>query len=158
LKKNIENYVTAQYEVPLRQKMTHGQYGLEIVGFLDVMNDNIIYEIKCVQELSTDHFLQVIVYAWLWITTTTEAAAKNGITEIKRKLFRLINVTTSEVYELENNIHIDILFDISYELIVHFLNAENVDGNSDEEFIIFYEEAISLLEINREKYFNLIKN
>lgn len=35
-------------------------------GRMDVMNDDCIWEIKCVDTVTTEHFLQLVLYAWIW--------------------------------------------------------------------------------------------
>jgi len=57
---------------------------------LDVLSDTTIWEIKCTSQLSTDHFIQVIIYAWLWKTVYPDIP----------KMFRIINIKTGEILRL----------------------------------------------------------
>jgi hypothetical protein len=68
---------------------------------IDVMSDGTIWEIKCTTQLSTDHFIQVVIYAWLWRTIHPES----------EKIFRIINIKTGEIWRLDTTMEeLDIMF------------------------------------------------
>ena len=63
------------------------QYGeIEFNGIFDAISKNNIYEMKCVEKLTIEHYLQLIVYQWLW--------TRNGNTSYRS--FKLINIKTGE--------------------------------------------------------------
>jgi len=70
----------------------------------DVVTDLALCEIKCTTNINIEHKLQLIIYAWLW-----------RMLELPEKRFRLLNVKTGELFELEcsmeplTNIVIEIL-------------------------------------------------
>ena len=35
-------------------------------GIMDAIDHNNVYEFKCVGEFSTSHYLQILLYAWMW--------------------------------------------------------------------------------------------
>ena len=42
-------------------------YGVvKIRGRVDCINDDVVWELKCVDMLSIEHMLQVVLYAWMW--------------------------------------------------------------------------------------------
>jgi hypothetical protein len=42
---------------------------VEVQGLIDILTTTTLWEIKCVKELSSSHFLQLAIYAWLWRRT-----------------------------------------------------------------------------------------
>ena len=59
---------------------------------VDLITDTELWEFKCCSALSIDHFLQLIIYAWLW------NMIPNHIQQSKR--FYLYNIKTGERWEL----------------------------------------------------------
>jgi hypothetical protein len=55
----------------------------------DLITSKTVWEIKCVKELTMDHQLQVIIYAWLY-----------QMLGYPEKSFKLFNIRTNEVQEL----------------------------------------------------------
>ncbi len=53
---------SAEYEKELKWVML----GRKITGHLDIVNQGIIWELKCVKQLEPAHFIQIAVYAWLY--------------------------------------------------------------------------------------------
>lgn len=39
---------------------------VHVQGLVDILSDEVLWEVKCVESLSDEHFLQLGVYAWLW--------------------------------------------------------------------------------------------
>ena len=56
---------------------------------LDVVTESTVWEIKCTTQITIDHMLQVVIYAWLWRMVLGE-----------KKEFRLFNLRNSSVYRL----------------------------------------------------------
>ena len=56
---------------------------------VDLITDNTVWEIKCVKEVTMDHKLQLIIYAWLWKAM-----------ELESMDFRLFNIRNEEIFTL----------------------------------------------------------
>lgn len=63
-------------------------------GIMDAVDHNNVYEFKCVGEFSTSHYLQVIMYAWMWRNSLMQQIKGD------RKFF-LFNIIQNEIYELD---------------------------------------------------------
>ena len=59
---------------------------------IDLMSANTMYELKCTSQISIDHMLQVVIYAWLWNMVSEPDAGQ--------KYFKLYNIKTKELWEL----------------------------------------------------------
>jgi hypothetical protein len=85
---------------------SHGRINIE--GRIDICDDETVWEVKCVENLTFDHELQLVVYAWMW---------KQVYGSIRK--FKLINVRSGEIRELNcDSIDLDgilqVLFDNKY--------------------------------------------
>lgn len=56
----------------------------------DLITDTCVWELKCTTEISIDHLIQVVIYAWLWNLTNTEP-----------KTFKVFNIKTGEILVLK---------------------------------------------------------
>jgi hypothetical protein len=56
----------------------------------DIITAKTVWEIKCVREITMDHKLQVVIYAWIYQILNPETP----------RAFRVFNVSTNEVLEL----------------------------------------------------------
>jgi hypothetical protein len=102
----------------------HPDFGkIYLSGRMDCLDQNHVWEFKCVKELSLEHFLQVICYQWLW-----NLCLRN---KYKERTFRLLNIRTGEMYELKND---DAMIQMVIELLV-MNRYEKMITISDEEFI-----------------------
>jgi hypothetical protein len=63
-----------------------------INGRVDAIDNETIWELKCVDNLSLEHFLQVVIYAWIWKHAYFNSYGK--------RMFKLLNMKTGELYEL----------------------------------------------------------
>jgi hypothetical protein len=63
---------------------------------VDAITDKSVWEIKCVGELTNDHFLQVVIYAWLWRFCIEDIEHLEHIRD-----FRIFNIRSGEIYRLE---------------------------------------------------------
>jgi hypothetical protein len=119
-----------KYEVELGNKHTltgkcfryrspvHGN--INIYGIVDAVDDETVWEFKCTDSTVIDHFLQVIMYAWIW----------RHCVEGKRK-FKLMNVMTGDIFELDTHSH---LIDEVVNVILDKKYGKKI-VLSDEEFI-----------------------
>ena len=96
---------------------------LRMTAIVDAVSPDTIWEFKCVEALTTEHRIQLLVYAWLWKMSCEK--------EIGYRQFKLLNIRTGEVQTLE---HSSPLVD---EIMVMILKAkfEKYVPKSDEEFI-----------------------
>lgn len=94
-----EKYVQIEYRLEEENEpgivvVHHKQYGkLHFKGRVDILTDDAIWEIKCVEELQIEHYLQVILYAYIW-SLLIEKEHK------PIKDFYIINIRTGEVKQL----------------------------------------------------------
>jgi len=69
------------------------EYGdVQISAILDALTRDSVYEFKMTSSLTIDHYIQVIVYAWIWSQTQAKALGP--------RRFYLLNIRTSEQWEL----------------------------------------------------------
>ena len=61
---------------------------------IDLISEDTIYELKCTSQVSVDHMLQLVIYAWLW----SMVPHPNRTSEIKH--FKLYNLKTQQLWEL----------------------------------------------------------
>lgn len=92
---------------------THEIYGIiQLRGRLDAITTDSIWEFKCVDHLSIEHKLQLVIYYWMWIEA--------GMGDIYgNKKFSLINIKSGQILELNTNWYIvkqivNLLFDEKY--------------------------------------------
>jgi len=67
---------------------------------LDLVTQDAVWEIKCTHALTIEHRLQVVIYAWLWRLFPEPLASHLGAAASVMP-FRLFNIKTGEVYELQ---------------------------------------------------------
>jgi hypothetical protein len=78
-------------------KYIHKEHGIiKIAGRIDAYDNNSVYEFKCVDNISIDHKLQLILYAWLW--SNSDLYKKYGSRD-----FKLLNIKTGELLKLVND-------------------------------------------------------
>jgi hypothetical protein len=61
---------------------------------VDLITESTLWEFKCTSELTTDHMLQLAIYAWIWKTTHCASDAKE---------FRLFNIKSGELLRLDGS-------------------------------------------------------
>ena len=64
---------------------------------VDLITETTVWELKCTSEITTEHLVQVIIYAWLW-------NMKNSDEEYEPKVFKIFNIKTGEVLRLDATI------------------------------------------------------
>jgi hypothetical protein len=89
---------------------------------VDLITTNTIWEIKCTTQITIDHMLQLVIYAWLWRILHPEIA----------KDFRLFNIKTGELWKLDASL--DELTKIVVELLRDKYEKVFV-AKTDEQFI-----------------------
>ena len=90
---------------------------------MDIITPSTVWEIKCVREITMDHQLQVVIYAWLY--GIIHSADENP------KEFKIFNIRTGEIQKLvANREHLDFI-------VISLLQGkyQETEKMSDEEFI-----------------------
>ena len=60
-----------------------------------MISETIAWELKCTSEITVEHLVQVIIYAWLW-------RMRHSYTEVfEDKIFKIFNIKTGEILRLE---------------------------------------------------------
>lgn len=78
-----------------------GEYGSVFIrGRLDAITSDIVWELKCVESLTIEHYLQLIVYGFMW---KREYEELNGI-----KKFKILNMRTGEAHILDINSYLNV--------------------------------------------------
>ena len=123
--KNLEKYIgnNTKYEQVITENCKnyytheHELYGdIKISGRLDAYDDKYIWEFKCTSNLALEHLLQLLIYAWLWEKCMiTNKNIESGI-----KKYRILNIRTGEVKELDYQSHLvetvmDLIFINKYD-------------------------------------------
>ena len=110
------------------EKHMGSEFGkIRFEAVVDALSDTTMWEFKCVDEITAEHRLQLLIYAWLW-----------KMTSIETKVFKLMNIRTGEVQTL--NAYSSLLDDIILMIISTKFKKPIV--KTDEEFIA----SISYLE------------
>ena len=63
LKREISIY--SNYEVKLSIKNYQELFNRKLIGFIDCIDNNIVWEIKCVKNIRSEHFLQLAIYMYI---------------------------------------------------------------------------------------------
>ena len=112
-----------EYEQELEHTWTHETrvQQLTITGRMDAVTDDTVWEFKCVEELTKEHFLQAALYAWIWmmkmeVNDDDDDDDDDGVWAARgSRLFRLINIRTGEVWSIDNETGIAAAADIIIE-------------------------------------------
>jgi len=62
----------------------------------DLITESTVWELKCTSQITIDHMLQVVVYAWLWRMKSSSDDIKSD-----EKAFKIFNIKTNELLRLE---------------------------------------------------------
>jgi hypothetical protein len=89
-------------------------------AIVDIVTEKSVWELKCTTQITIDHMLQVIIYAWLW-----------KILDKPERMFRIFNVKTGEKWVLQSNM--DELLQIIVALLKGKYGKNSV--KTDEEFL-----------------------
>lgn len=124
------------FEITLRSELTptldwieyhHKLYGLiQIKGRLDAISSDSVWEFKCVDYLSIEHKLQLIVYYWMWKKANMSNIYGNKkfyLTNIKSGHCLLLNIEQNYLIEQIVNI----LFDEKYLKKKELTDLEFID-------------------------------
>jgi thymidine kinase len=95
---------------------------VQIQGRADLIDDETLWELKCVDSLKPEHIVQLALYAYIWQMTDYK--------EKGRRRFCLLNIRTGEVQELTGIQNLKMVVDIVLD------NAYRIQPTlSDDEFV-----------------------
>jgi hypothetical protein len=102
---------------------------LRFNAIVDAVSTTTVWEFKCVESLTIEHKLQLLIYAWIW-----------KMLDLGEREFTLMNVRTSEVYTL------DLTTDVIDEIMIKIIESkyERVRRLNDCEFIKSCNDSVSL--------------
>jgi hypothetical protein len=112
-----------EYERVIAEKHIYNSSKFGEIHFyarVDALNNSAVWEFKCVDQLQLEHYLQVIVYAWLWHNAMEE--------KVGTRKFKIMNIRNGHLKELIlnwdviNNV-IDILLENA------FVKAKSLSDN-----------------------------
>jgi len=86
----------------------------------DLVTENTIWELKCTSEITIEHKLQVIIYAWLW-----------EMLDKPKREFKILNIKTGEVWVLH------LSMEEIENIVIELLKSKYIKNSilTDEEFI-----------------------
>ena len=83
---------------------------------IDLLTENTIWEWKCTSKITVEHKVQLVIYAWLW---------KMLYPRDHQKTFRLFNLKTGELLELNANANMEKLT----KMVVEILKSKYLNRN-----------------------------
>jgi len=92
---------------------------------VDLITESTVWELKCTSEITIEHLVQVIAYAWLWNVRS------NPNEETPVKAFKIFNIKTGDILRLDATM--DDLNYIMTELLVG--KYQEIIPKTDDEFI-----------------------
>ena len=92
---------------------------------VDLITESVVWELKCTSEITIEHLVQVIAYAWLWNMRYNEHC------ETPVKVFKIFNIKTGDVLRLDASME-DLNYIMTQLLIGKY--AEIIP-KSEEEFL-----------------------
>lgn len=107
----IDNYLQEYFEEGIHFRFT---------ARTDLITSDTVWEIKCVREITMDHQLQVVIYAWLY-----------KLLGYPEKKFKIFNIRTNEIQELNADME-----ELDF-IVISLLQGkyQKVAKLSDEEFL-----------------------
>jgi nucleoside-triphosphatase THEP1 len=89
---------------------------------VDLITETTLWEIKCTTNTTTDHLIQLAIYAWIWQHSNRT-----------KKQYKLLNVVTGDTYTMIDNVLLEDLDLIMKELLLSRYSTRK--PKTDEEFI-----------------------
>lgn len=92
---------------------------------VDLITESTVWELKCTSEITIEHLVQVIAYAWLWNMRYNEHC------ETQVKVFKIFNIKTGEILRLDASME-----DLNYIITELLLGKyKELVPKTDDEFI-----------------------
>ena len=110
-------------------KLLSKEFRYRFTARIDLITQNYLWEMKCTSQITVEHKMQTVIYAWLY-----EMVHKLD----KKKQVRLFNIKTNELWKLEYNL------DDLTKIVVELLRGKfsKITKKTDDEYI---EEANSYI-------------
>ena len=110
----IDNYLQEYFEDGIHFRFT---------ARTDLITSDTVWEIKCVREITMDHQLQVVIYAWLY-----------KLLGYPEKKFKIFNIRTNEIQELNADMEeldfiVISLLQGKYQKVAKLSDEEFLEGN-----------------------------
>jgi hypothetical protein len=107
----------------IKEHVVEATVPIRFTARVDLITDS-VWELKCTSEITMEHKLQVVIYAWLWRMTRTS-------NDDLDKEFKLFNIKTNMLLELSATM------DQLNQIMVLLLNAKYATKRikTDEEFV-----------------------
>lgn len=86
---NVKNFVKERLDTELGKTTFH------FTGNLDAVDETIAWEFKCVKEITMEHKLQLVVYAWIWKMYMQQKCGD--------RIFQLMNIYSGEILRLNSS-------------------------------------------------------
>ena len=117
------------FEIPISNnsetdyiEITHDIFGLiQIKGRIDAICSDCVWEFKCVDYLSIEHKLQLIIYYWIW--NKSILPEKYG-----SKMFCLLNIKSGQILKLDTNKKF--IIDQIVEILLHDKYSEKKNSQT----------------------------
>jgi hypothetical protein len=107
----------------------------KFTAIVDVVTDKTIWELKCTNDITFEHKIQVVVYAWLW-RFTYERNHTNERGEPPKK-FRILNIKTGEMWRLNaTDEQLTTIMVILLEKLVNSCDDGEEDADDDDKGFI----------------------
>jgi hypothetical protein len=99
----------------------HTKNKFRFTARVDLVTESTVYELKCTNEISIDHHIQVVIYAWLWKLTYPD----------DNKIFKIFNIKTGELKVLNTD------FETLNFIVIEIIKGkfEEFLSKDDEKFI-----------------------
>jgi hypothetical protein len=122
IEESIIHYLDEEAHIPIDECLNQ-HFENERFRFsarIDLATEETVWELKCTSNISQDHLLQIVIYAWLWRNMDSSG-----------KEFRIFNIKTGEILRLDATI------DMLNQIVISLLKGkyENYTPQPDEEFL-----------------------
>lgn len=124
----------------------HPRYGkFMLTGRIDVETSDTVWEVKCVDEITMEHQMQLVVYAFMWMKMVD-----NGVEE--PKTFKLFNARDGQVHVLDVRSH------LINEIVEAIFQAklDQLHRLTDQEFLSMVERSIAQQRQRQEDHQHII--
>ena len=103
---------------------------VRFTAIVDAVNEDIVWEFKCVDSLEPEHLLQLVIYSWIWKISCED--------EYGDRIFKIMNIKSSEVQTLKYNSEI-----INTIMMLIFKSKfTKICKLDDNQFILFHRNII----------------
>lgn len=110
---------------------------IRITARIDLIFENpvpVMWEIKCTTSIHIEHFLQVIIYAWILMKTIPHASSMQ---------YKLFNIKTNEIYELNYAINVKQIDEIILYILKYKFGEQKEETENNDYFISYNKSFIS---------------